>query len=290
MTEDLYGVLGISPDAEDIVVAAAYRALAQRYHPDKWRGSANEASVRMASINAAYAVLKDATKRAHYDRQRKSHSSYEPVSSNEKEDAFNAALEEVEDRWNLACMLYSDLQNIRARLARFSATLAFSFVVTILGTKKFDERVEFGEGLERQFLETHFGKSEVIVEFARALFLSGDRARAERLNKLLDVVGSGADPEVIISTIGWDHSLEEDWVAKRRELAHAAELKNLASAVRKNGAYFEAKLLAEKRGYQVEQVDRGFFKEHGVALLVDGKKKIEFKGWSEFCRWITAGL
>ena len=32
---DHYATLGVLPDAEDIVVRAAYRALAQRYHPDR---------------------------------------------------------------------------------------------------------------------------------------------------------------------------------------------------------------------------------------------------------------
>ncbi|MGY8826518.1 MAG: DnaJ domain-containing protein [Candidatus Latescibacterota bacterium] len=36
---DPYSVLGVSPDAEDIVIQVAYRALAQRYHPDSVEGS-----------------------------------------------------------------------------------------------------------------------------------------------------------------------------------------------------------------------------------------------------------
>jgi len=36
MKKDHYQILGVIQDAEDIVIKAAYRALAQRYHPDKW--------------------------------------------------------------------------------------------------------------------------------------------------------------------------------------------------------------------------------------------------------------
>ncbi len=57
MKNDLYVVLGILPDAEDVVIKAAYRALAQRYHPDRWVGDAAEAHQRMTRINEAYEVL-----------------------------------------------------------------------------------------------------------------------------------------------------------------------------------------------------------------------------------------
>ena len=35
---DYYAVLGVNPGAEDIVIRAAYKALAQRYHPDRFSG------------------------------------------------------------------------------------------------------------------------------------------------------------------------------------------------------------------------------------------------------------
>ena len=36
--KDYYEILGISPNAEIVVINAAYRALVQIYHPDKWKG------------------------------------------------------------------------------------------------------------------------------------------------------------------------------------------------------------------------------------------------------------
>ena len=67
---DYYRTLGVLDDAEDVVIRAAYRALAQRYHPDKWQGDPAEATRRMVEINAAYAVLSDTEKRAAYDATR----------------------------------------------------------------------------------------------------------------------------------------------------------------------------------------------------------------------------
>ena len=57
-----YQILGVTPDAEDIVIRAAYKALSQRYHPDKFKGSAEEAEARIKEINIAYSILSDKEK------------------------------------------------------------------------------------------------------------------------------------------------------------------------------------------------------------------------------------
>jgi len=62
-----YEVLGVIACAEDIVIRAAYRALAQRYHPDKAEGSKAKAALRMRAIQEAYQVLSDPASRAAYD-------------------------------------------------------------------------------------------------------------------------------------------------------------------------------------------------------------------------------
>jgi curved DNA-binding protein CbpA len=63
----LYDVLNVAPDAEPVVVDAAYKALIKKYHPDQ----AAEAPVPkdVAAINEAFAVLKDPARRADYDHR-----------------------------------------------------------------------------------------------------------------------------------------------------------------------------------------------------------------------------
>jgi curved DNA-binding protein CbpA len=63
---DPYKVLQVDPTAEPEVIRAAYRALALKYHPDVSTGSQD----RMAALNHAWGILRDADTRAAYDRAR----------------------------------------------------------------------------------------------------------------------------------------------------------------------------------------------------------------------------
>ncbi len=61
---DAYEVLQVRPDASQVVIQAAFRALAAVYHPDSSAGSTR----RMAELNDAYARVRTADRRAVYDR------------------------------------------------------------------------------------------------------------------------------------------------------------------------------------------------------------------------------
>jgi curved DNA-binding protein CbpA len=65
---DPYKVLQVDPEAEDEVIQAAYRRLAQKYHPDV---AGPDGSARMAAINAAWELLRDPKRRAGVDRERR---------------------------------------------------------------------------------------------------------------------------------------------------------------------------------------------------------------------------
>jgi curved DNA-binding protein CbpA len=67
---DAYKVLQVDSEAEDEVIQAAYRRLAQKYHPDVV-GSASASADRMAAINKAYETLKDPDRRRAYDAERR---------------------------------------------------------------------------------------------------------------------------------------------------------------------------------------------------------------------------
>lgn len=63
---DPYEVLGVSKEATQEEITKAYRRAAQRAHPDRPGGSHD----RIALVNTAYAILRDATARAQWDQSR----------------------------------------------------------------------------------------------------------------------------------------------------------------------------------------------------------------------------
>ena len=65
---DPYKTLQVDPEAEDEVIAAAYRRLARKYHPDL--AASPDAVARMAAINAAWGMVGDPRRRAAFDRER----------------------------------------------------------------------------------------------------------------------------------------------------------------------------------------------------------------------------
>ena len=66
---DPYKILQVDPEAEDEVIAAAYRRLARKYHPDVAAGP--EAAARMAALNAAWERIGEPARRAAFDRERR---------------------------------------------------------------------------------------------------------------------------------------------------------------------------------------------------------------------------
>jgi molecular chaperone DnaJ len=64
---DFYDVLGVARDASEEDLKKAYRKLAMQFHPDRNQGD-KSAEGKFKELNEAYDVLKDAEKRAAYDR------------------------------------------------------------------------------------------------------------------------------------------------------------------------------------------------------------------------------
>ena len=65
--KDYYELLGVTRNASVDEIKKSYRKLAMKYHPDRNPGD-KKAEQRFREINEAYDVLKDAEKRAAYDR------------------------------------------------------------------------------------------------------------------------------------------------------------------------------------------------------------------------------
>jgi molecular chaperone DnaJ len=69
VTHDYYNLLGVKRDADESDIKKAYRRLAMQYHPDRVAAGEKEAAeAKFKEITEAYEVLRDAEKRAVYDR------------------------------------------------------------------------------------------------------------------------------------------------------------------------------------------------------------------------------
>lgn len=64
---DHYAALGIDPTADPEVIAAAYRALAKKYHPDTGATTGTASAERFEQVQQAYEVLRSPESRRQYD-------------------------------------------------------------------------------------------------------------------------------------------------------------------------------------------------------------------------------
>lgn len=124
---DYYEVLGVSSTADDFVIKAAYKALAQRYHPDKFQNprESADAEIKMRQINEAYQVLSDAVKRRDYDASRRSGQSQQSQQQNTQQ------TKQQED-WAIALRFCPDLTDLEARLGKIDPSLISEFKTALL--------------------------------------------------------------------------------------------------------------------------------------------------------------
>lgn len=208
--KDYYLMLGVLPDAEEVVIKAAYKALVQRYHPDRFQGAAEEAQRRTQELNEAYEVLSNPAKRADYNRQRQAQKNGSTSVYDEDQVSSDiSTANELDADWQLAIQYYPDLVPLEQRLKRIFMPLGVGFRQLLLTTKHFDSRAEAARQLEKQYLETYFGSNPEIIAFAAKLILDGKREGAKELNKAIVVLGSRVEAKPIIEKINKKHYAEE---------------------------------------------------------------------------------
>jgi hypothetical protein len=291
-SEDLYSVLGVLPNADDVVIRAAFKALAQRYHPDKWSGSHEQAHKRMASINEAYRVLGDPLLRAKYDSSRVGSAQRQQFAEDEgaNAEAFSAALAELEERWSIACSIYPDLQQIRARLNKISTSLAFAYVTDLLELKAYAKRQEIATHLEHVFLERHFGSNANVLAYARELIFAGRRDALRALNRLVDVIGSDSDPDLLIRKVDDDFGLRAERERRFVSDKERQRIQTLIHAVKVMGYYDEARELGTLLGFQVSEVGGGVFSSPQIQVSSRTGEVQMFKNSAAFMNWARSYL
>lgn len=124
---DYYEVLGVSRNASEAELKAAYRKLAMQHHPDRNPGD-KTCEQRFKEINEAYDVLKDAEKRAAYDRY--GHAAFEPGAAAHSGFGFG------DDFASTFSSIFDDLFGMGGRRGRSSgrergADLRFNMEITL---------------------------------------------------------------------------------------------------------------------------------------------------------------
>lgn len=213
--KDYYATLGVLPDADSVVIRAVYKALAQRYHPDKFQGSADEANNKMAAINEAYEVVSDTAMRKEYDSLRGSQASNGDSYFDEESDDPPPSYDPLDQEWKIATKYYPDLPAIEGRLSKIAWRLAYTFKAFMLQEKEFEQREKIAEAMEQHFLELYFGSDPAILSFAKKIIFAGKKSAAKELNETIRVLGNKIDPNRVVERISKDHNLSSLLVLDR---------------------------------------------------------------------------
>lgn len=227
---DYYAILGVLPSAEDVVIKAAYRALAQRYHPDKAKGRKASANARMKEINAAYEVLSDKAKRAAYDSECGTGATVSDEAFREVDEDAPPSFDPLEELWNVALEYHPALDEYERRLAKTSWRLAFAYKAILLTSQAYGDGESIASKMEYEFLCRYFGENEGVLSLARDLIRDGHRAAARELNKVVVVVGASVTHDVVLLALKKKRLVPADYLtsveSERRQIKQANEEAN----------------------------------------------------------------
>jgi curved DNA-binding protein CbpA len=195
-----YQILGVHTSAEDLVIKAAYRVLAQKYHPDKWRGDPAISEKKMREINEAYRVLSDPDLRKSYDRD----IGEDDFEANDDRDARDLDEEfglEVNESWAMGAEFYPKIEDAYKRLRRVNIMLASAFKLFVVENQVFSKANQLAEEWERSFLERYFGRNEVVLATVHRLISEGKKDDIRKINKYINALGSDVRPEWILEKV-----------------------------------------------------------------------------------------
>ncbi len=199
--KNYYHILGLSfessPEAQ--LIEAAYKALVKLYHPDVYRGDKKSLNRKISDINEAYAVLSKHERKKNYDEKLKKFQINKSFDYSDEEfedkDVFNKKY--IDEDWEIALLVYPELEKKKQILSKYSQKLSFQFQFYLLETKEFYKIENITNRFIDAFLERKFGTSTKIKLFSRILIENGYRKNAIYLNKLIKVIGSKSENRII---------------------------------------------------------------------------------------------
>lgn len=182
--KDYYSVLGVAPGADPVVLKAAYRALAKKYHPDQ---TASATEQEFNEIRNAYEVLSDEEKSKEYEYQHQQKLLWQYGHAARLRDLTIAV--RLDDRWEKLTQEFPELGKNYVRLERASEALAERFKLQVLGAKHLSSFYHIATRLEYQYYKKHFSKCRDLQALGRKLLAAGLRDAAHQLEQEINACG-----------------------------------------------------------------------------------------------------
>lgn len=176
-----YDVLGVAADTPDVVIKAAFRALAKEYHPDGTSTQPGDTD-RFIEIQAAYAVLSKPESRSEYDAELRE-TLLAPAPSHAGGPPPGGWLSPV--AWPMESRTSADIERICARLGLYSEALAQAFYEAYLRGECGEEPARHADEMEADFFREYFGDDADVQALARLLLLGSRTGAALTLNQLV---------------------------------------------------------------------------------------------------------
>ena len=211
--KNYYHILGLSfeSNTETQLISAAYKALIKLYHPDVFKGDKKTLNRKITEINEAYEVLKDKKKKNIYDEELKKFQQDKSFDYSDEEfedtDQFNKKY--IDQDWEIALLVYPELERNKKILSKYSQKLSLQFQFYLLETKEFYKFEIIKKRFINAFLERKFGTSEEIKAFSKILIENGFKKNAIYLNKLIKVIGYNSEKRIIRTFFKQFPDLEE---------------------------------------------------------------------------------
>lgn len=201
-------------------------------------------------------------------------------------------MSQLQDRWAIACELFPDLPSYRQSLARISYSLAFTYTSLLLEKRSFAQRQDIAKSLEQAFLERYFSSDPKLIAYAKGLIEAGHRDALRELNRFVDVVGSGVEPDRIIQLVNSKFSLGPLWEQESADMNKKSRREALVQRLGRSHDFHVARELAQHDGYEIGELGNGLFQPTSVVVTdITGRvtthpNKATFVFWvkSELCR------
>ena len=241
-----YQILGVTPDAEDVVIRAAFKALTQIYHPDKFISSADRAHLKMVEINTAYEILSSEEKRRIYDQEIEKNGKARELLELDLEKDYSDYFSNDDESWTTALEYFPAVETYFYALKKINNSLAFSYREIILSTKTFEKAESLYWKLKTEFLSRYFGENIKIRELAASYIDLGVKEAVREINKTVRVLGDSIDADIL------EVKLKEKYNVPQSE-TRLNELKQLKINLDKNKSITAAKKALTLLGYRIHE-------------------------------------